>query len=101
MSSSLPFAVADKTSEDPRVEPSSPPNPTISSTGYLAGGDLVFKYPLAGDDRPPTGAKVLLLTVGAVCVTGHWSDTGGFLGWAPLPKRDKNKEASISKIVRI
>jgi FMN-dependent NADH-azoreductase len=61
---------------------------------YIAGGDA-FRYPKAGDEPPVGGAKVLLLTRGGVCVTGPWSDDGRYLGWAPLPKRDKTKEASL------
>lgn len=61
---------------------------------YVAGGDP-FLYPGAGDPVPPGGAKVLLLTQGGVCTIGHWSREGFFLGWAPLPKRDKAKEARL------
>lgn len=59
--------------------------------GYVAGGDA-FLYPGAGDERPPGGAKVLLLTQGGICVIGQWKDKSDLLGWAPLPKRDKEKE---------
>ncbi len=69
----------------------------FSSTGYLASAELVFRYPLAGDSRPPAGAQVHLLTVGGVCVRGVWCDDGGYLGWAPLPKRDKAKELVIER----
>lgn len=61
---------------------------------YLAGGQP-FLYPGAGDPRPPGGAKVLLLTAGGICTTGNWTCDGRFLGWAPLPVRDKTKEASL------
>lgn len=64
--------------------------------GYLAGGQAYF-YPGAGDPVPPGGAKVLLLTVGGICVTGNWCPDGRFLGWAPLPTRDKIKEATLGK----
>lgn len=63
--------------------------------GYLAGGQS-YLYPAAGDPKPPGGAKVLLLTVGGICTTGYWSDDNFFLGWAPLPTRDKEKEARLS-----
>lgn len=62
---------------------------------HLSGGDS-FLYPAAGDSRPPGGAKVLLLTMGCVCVTGTWSDNGLYLGWAPLPTRNHEKEALIN-----
>ena len=61
---------------------------------YLAGG-APFQYPDAGDEKPPGGAKVQLLTKGGICVSGSWNDSGAFLGWAPLPKRDKAKEARL------
>lgn len=67
---------------------------SISTKGYVAGGPA-YHYPAAGDERPAGGAKVLLLTVGGVCVTGQWSDDGRYLGWAPLPKRDVAKEERI------
>jgi hypothetical protein len=37
---------------------------------------------------------VLLLTQGGVCTIGQWGDPF-FIGWAPLPKRDKAKEALL------
>ncbi len=62
---------------------------------HISGGPA-FVYPGAGDKRPPGGAKVLLLTTGGVCVTGTWSDNGLYLGWAPLPVRDREKEKRIN-----
>lgn len=37
---------------------------------------------------PHAGAKVLLLTVGRVCVVGHWYGAYGqyFTAWCPMPK---------------
>lgn len=72
----------------------------VSDKGYVTSPECVFRYPMAGDDRPPGGAKVLLLTIGGVCVTGSWQDSGAFTGWAPLPKRDKEKEKSIGKLIK-
>jgi hypothetical protein len=66
----------------------------VPEKSYVAGGDA-FLYPGAGDQVPPGGAKVLLLTQGGVCTIGQWSNDGFFLGWAPLPKRDKAKEARL------
>jgi hypothetical protein len=34
-------------------------------------------------DRPPGGAKMLLLTPGGVCVIGTWDDW--CVAWSPLP----------------
>lgn len=58
---------------------------------YLAGR-AEFRWPFAGDEPPPGGAQVLLLTEGGVCVRGQWNSTGAFYAWAPLPKVDKEKE---------
>lgn len=63
---------------------------------YLATTDLFYRYPGAGDEKPPGGAKVLLLTRGGICVTGPWSDDGRYLGWAPMPKRDQRKEEQLA-----
>lgn len=68
---------------------------TTPITDYLASDEQHYRYPGAGDKRPPGGAKVLLLTRGGVCVLGHWSDSGAYLGWAPMPKRDKQKEQAL------
>ena len=35
----------------------------------------------------PLSTKVQLLTAGGVAVYGHYTPGGGYLGWAPLPKR--------------
>lgn len=59
--------------------------------GYVAGGDC-YLYPAAGDKPPPKGADVLLLTVGHICIRGKWTNDGSVIGWAPFPKRDKDKE---------
>jgi hypothetical protein len=56
-------------------------------------GNGEFLYPHTGDPKPPGGAKVLLLTRGGVCITGPWQDDPFYLGWAPMPKRNKEKEA--------
>ena len=62
---------------------------------YVAGGQA-YLYPAAGDPRPPGGAKVLLLTEHGICITGSWGAGQHLLGWAPLPKRDRDKEALIA-----
>lgn len=60
---------------------------------YHADG-VMYLYPDAGDPLPEPGTKVQLLTTGGVHVTGYWYDKG-YLGWLPLPKRDKDKEKMI------
>ena len=57
--------------------------------------DLRYRYPGAGDHTPPTGRDVLLLTQGGMCVRGPWANDGRYLGWCPLPQRDKTKEALL------
>ena len=57
------------------------------------GGE--YLYPRAGDPKPLKGAKVQLLTVGGVHTTGPWDDNGFYIGWLPLPKRNKRKEQEI------
>lgn len=64
---------------------------SVPIKGYVAGGDA-FQYPAAGDKSPPDSAKVLLLTKGGVCIIGQWKPNDFYLGWAPLPKRDREKE---------
>ena len=64
--------------------------------GYLASDDNSYRYPGAGDERPAGGAKVLLLTKGGICVSGTWSDDGRYTAWAPMPKRNKEKEACLT-----
>ena len=59
-------------------------------TDYQAGGPE-FLYPHAGDEAPRPGAKVILLTKGGIATTGPW-DAAYCIGWAPLPKRNKEKE---------
>ena len=61
---------------------------------YVAGGST-YLYPAAGDPKPPGGADVHLLTRGGVCVRGKWRDDAGFIAWAPLHKRDKEKEKRL------
>ena len=64
--------------------------------GYVASAETVYRYPRAGDQAPPGGAKVLLLTIGGICVTGSWADDGRYLAWAPMPMRDKTRESLLA-----
>lgn len=57
-----------------------------------AGGE--YLYPGAGDDEPNKGAKVQLLTIGGIHMTGPW-DSSYCIGWLPLPKRNKDKEDAL------
>lgn len=68
---------------------------------HVSGG-REFSYPAAGDKPPPGGAKVHILTVGGICIDGQWSDdpARGYLGWAPLPTRNRAKEAVVLKAWR-
>jgi hypothetical protein len=40
---------------------------------------------------PHVGAKVLLLTIGGVCITGPWHGELGefYQAWSPMPKRGR------------
>ena len=58
---------------------------------YIAG-DAVYRYPGAGDDLPPAGAKVLILTEGGMCIIGQWRSDSDFVAWAPMPRRNPEKK---------
>ena len=63
---------------------------------YQAGGPE-YHYPEAGDEAAIPGAKVSLLTIGGIHTTGPWQDNGHYLGWLPLPKRNRVKEDLIQE----
>lgn len=63
----------------------SKPNPFRD---YVAGV-AAYLYPGLGEDVPPGGAKVLLLTKGCICTTGTWSNDGRYLAWSPLPRHSE------------
>jgi hypothetical protein len=69
---------------------------------YVAGRVDEYLYPSLGDERPPGGAKVLLLTKGGICIVGQWrlvdESAGYVVGWAPLPKRDHAREALFKPV---
>lgn len=67
---------------------------TATEKGYVASKETTFLYPGAGDPKPPGGAQVLLLTIGGICVRGTWGSKS-FIGWHPLPGRDKEKESRL------
>jgi hypothetical protein len=56
----------------------------------------IYLYPGLGDRKPAGGEDVTLLTIGGVAVRGTWSDDGRYMGWAPLPGRDRRKEALLA-----
>ena len=58
---------------------------------YISG-QATWRYPRAGDPVPPDSAKCLILTQGGVCIVGIWGQSPWDIAWAPLPKRDKEKE---------
>lgn len=66
---------------------------------YVAGKVDEYQYPGLGDARPPGGADVHLLTRGGICVRGCWNDSGFYLGWAPLPKRNHAREAKLQALL--
>lgn len=62
---------------------------------YQSGGPEYY-YPAYGDQLPDDlNAKVQLLTIGGIHVTGAWSD-GHYVAWYPLPKRNKLKEKELN-----
>jgi hypothetical protein len=67
----------------------------MPDTKVITTDELYYRYPAAGDPTPPGGATVQLLTPGGVNVRGTWRDNDRYLGWCPLPKRDRAKEALI------
>lgn len=64
---------------------------TGDTKGYIAGGGA-YSYEVA-----PKGQTVLLLTRHGVCIKGTWYGAYGehFWGWAPLPVRNKEREAEL------
>ena len=58
---------------------------------YIAGSDVEFLYPSAGDPSPSPGAKVLVLTIGGTCTIGPFIP-GQDKGWHPLLSRNFHKE---------
>jgi len=59
-----------------------------SDQEYVAGVAAAL-YPGLGEPLPPGGAKVLLLTMGGVWVSGPWSNDGRYQAWSPLPARSE------------
>lgn len=59
----------------------------LSSIKDYVAGVTAYLYPGFGEQAPPSGVKVLLLTRGCICTPGAWSNDGRYLGWSPLPRR--------------
>ena len=66
-------------------------------TPYLAGS-AEYRYPGLGDPPAPPGTNCLILTKHGVCVKGFWGPDA--IAWAPLPKRNKEKEALLHDFTR-
>lgn len=62
-------------------------------TKPLTHNEIYWRYTEPNDKT----AKMLLLTVGGVLVTGSWHGCLGefFLAYSPLPKRDKDLEDKL------
>lgn len=56
-------------------------------------GEVFWRY----EEPPSRGSTVLLLTLGRITVRGPWTGRLGefYIAWAPLPKRDKAREAQL------
>jgi hypothetical protein len=67
------------------------------SRKYLAGV-AEYRYPGLGDPLPPGGSDVLLLTRGGICVRGPWTSDGRYMAWAPMPRRDKEREQQLRAV---
>lgn len=67
----------------------------IPLSPVVTSNDLYYRYPAAGDPKPPGGAQVWLLTKGGISIRGTWSDSGAFLAWCPMPRRNSEKEALL------
>lgn len=60
-------------------------------------GDLYWRYEVCKH----RGAKVLLLTIGGVCIVGSWYGDYGksFVAWCPLPKRSKPRAIDNAPLI--
>jgi hypothetical protein len=66
-----------------------------TAKGYVAGKVDEYFYPALGDATPPGGATVHLLTRGGICIKGPWNGDPFIIGWAPMPKRNHEREALL------
>lgn len=67
-------------------------NVRVSET-HASSDEAQWNYPkYPGDNQPPHGVKLQLLTKGGISTYGQWQDNAGFIAWAYLIKRDQRKE---------
>ncbi len=52
-----------------------------------ASGEVYWRDP--GEEPPPRGVKLLILTSGGVAVFGEWMTDSNFVAWSPLPRKRK------------
>lgn len=50
-----------------------------------ASGVVYWRDP--GEDAPPRGVKLLLLTSGGVACFGEWRNDSNYVAWSPLPRK--------------
>ncbi len=68
-------------------------NPLIGRSGVARAPLTSWHYEW---ENCPRGAKLLLLTCMGIAVIGQvGNDVSGYLAWAPLPDRDREKENAI------
>jgi hypothetical protein len=69
----------------------------VNAKGYLASATPEWSYPEAGDPPAPLGTTIQLLNSGGASTKGQWTDESNFIAWAPLLKRNKDKERLIAE----
>lgn len=63
-----------------------------SRNGVVRSTETAYRY----DWRTYPGGKAILLTTGGIAVLGSLGeDKRGYIGWAPLPDRDPEKEREL------
>ena len=67
----------------------------MNEVKYLAAQAPEWQYPEAGDPPPPLGTKLWLLNDGGAATTGPWTTGSNFIAYAPMLKRNKEKERII------
>ena len=74
----------------------------MTDSGSLRGRTGVTRAPASSwvydMETCPRASKLLLLTDAGIAVIGHVTDsTKGYMAWAPLPDRNRELEARMSK----
>jgi hypothetical protein len=62
--------------------------------GYAVDHTYEWNYDLSD---VPKATKIQILTAGGVAIYGHWTKTTHFIAWAPLPRRNYDKEHEHAK----